>query len=263
MNIFKLLLIICVFVSVQQRAVGDPIHKSISMQFGNEITIKSRVLAEERSIIVHLPSGYAKSKKNYPVLYLLDGKRHLYHSVIATKLLHKAKKAPELIIVAITNKEGLRQRDLNTESEKFTLFISSEVITYVNNHYRTTDSNTLFGHSLAGFYAVNLLANHSEFFENYIAASPPLQGDDVELYNKIMAPTRTAEMSKKTLYLTLASEKEEGESVAKAMSNFVQLLDKDSARGFDWHYKFLEDETHITTSYLTFFYGISYVFKDQ
>ncbi|MEP0175773.1 MAG: alpha/beta hydrolase-fold protein [Paraglaciecola sp.] len=261
MDIFKLLLLVCAFMGVQPEAVADNINKPISMQFGKQVIVKSKVLRENRNIIIHLPSGYAKTEKNYPVLYLLDGERHLYHSVIASELLNKAKQIPELIIVAITNNEGMRQRDLNTESEKFTLYLSSEVITYVDNNYRTTGSNTLFGHSLAGFYTVDLLANAPLFFENYIAASPPLEGDDIELYSKIVAPTNAHEVGKKTLYFTLGSKKEEGEDVANAMNNFVKLLGESSPQGFDWHYQFLDGETHITTSYLTLFEGIRYVFK--
>ncbi|WP_299570562.1 alpha/beta hydrolase-fold protein [uncultured Shewanella sp.] len=219
-------------------------------------------MTEERDLIVHLPEEYAKSGKRYPVLYLLDGKRHLYHSVLATQLLNKAKKIPELIIVAISNKENMRERDLNTESEKFTLFLRSEVMTYVNKNYRTTGSNILFGHSLAGFYTVDLLANHPETFESYIAASPPLQGDDITLYNKIMADSSVYKTEKKTLYLTLASKEEEGDDVASAMSNFVTLLSKEYPEGFDWHYQPLDGQTHITTSYLTLFHGITYVFKN-
>ncbi|MBQ4852994.1 alpha/beta hydrolase [Pseudoalteromonas sp. MMG012] len=262
MNIVNAFLFTCACVGLQIEAVAGTIDKPVTMQFGEQVTLQSTILKENRNIIVHLPSGYKKSKQRYPVLYLLDGERHLYHSVIATELLHKAGQIPELIIVAVTNNEGMRQKNLNTHSEKFTLFLTNEVMTHVDKHYRTVGKNTLFGHSLAGFYTVNLLANTAVNFENYIAASPPLQGDDIDLYNKIIAPTNDDKMRNKTLYLTLATHKEEGEDVANAMHNFVKLLAESSPQGFDWHYTPLKGDTHITTSYLTLFYGIRYVFKD-
>jgi predicted alpha/beta superfamily hydrolase len=259
----KLLLLLCTFIGLLPVAASTTVKKPVSLQFGNQISIKSKVLGEERNLIIHLPEKYAKSGKRYPVLYLLDGKRHLYHSVIATQLLRKAKKIPELIIVAISNKENMRERDLNTESENFTLFLSSEVMTYVNKNYRTTGSNTLFGHSLAGFYTVDLLANHPEMFESYIAASPPLQGDDITIYNKIMAHSKIYETGKKAFYFTLASKEEEGGDVSSAMSNFVTLLSNETPEGFDWQYQPLIGQTHITTAYLTLYHGIIYVFNNS
>lgn len=235
-------------------------NKPVTRDFGHNISISSKVLGVERNLIIHLPKGYAESTQRYPVLYLLDGERHIYHSVIATELLHKAKKIPELIIVAIANKENMRERDLNTESEKFTRFLSSEVMIYVKNHYRTSGLNTLFGHSLAGFYTADLFANHPEIFGNYIAASPPLQGDEIEIYNKIIAHKNNKKP--KALYFTLANAAAEGNDVANAMTNFVSLLNTKAPESLNWHYQALAEQTHITTSYLTLFHGISYVLKD-
>lgn len=261
LNILLLLInVIALPVTAEIVANKNLANKPVTREFGDNISIKSEVLGVERNLIIHLPTGYAESTQQYPVLYLLDGERHIYHAVIATELLHKAKKTPELIIVAIANKENMRERDLNTESEKFTRFLSREVMTYVESHYRTSGLNTLFGHSLAGFYTADLFANSPELFDNYIAASPPLQGDEIEIYNKIIAHKNTKKPN--ALYFTLANAAAEGNDVANAMTNFVSLLNAKAPNNLNWHYQALAEQTHITTSYLTLFHGISYVLKD-
>lgn len=261
LNLFLLLINVMVLPVTEAYAANEALtNKPVTREFGDNISIKSEVLGADRNLIIHLPTGYAESTQQYPVLYLLDGERHIYHAVIATELLYKAKKIPELIIVAITNKENMRERDLNTESEKFTRFIRSEVMHYVSNNYRTSGLSTLFGHSLAGFYAVDLFANSPELFDNYIAASPPLQGDEIEIYNKILAHKNNK--NSKALYFTLANAAAEGNDVANAMTNFVSLLNTKAPNNLNWHYQALAEQTHITTSYLTLFHGISYVLKD-
>ena len=261
LNILLLLInVIALPVTAEIVANKNLTNKSVTREFGDSISIKSEVLGTDRNLIIHLPTGYEESTQQYPVLYLLDGERHIYHAVITAELLHKAKKIPELIIVAIANKENMRERDLNTESEKFTRFLSSEVMTYVESHYRTSGLNTLFGHSLAGFYTADLFANSSELFDNYIAASPPLQGDEIEIYNKIIAHKNT--QKPKALYFTLANAAAEGNDVANAMTNFVSLINTKAPNNLNWHYQPLAEQTHITTSYLTLFHGISYVLKD-
>lgn len=74
-------------------------NKPVTREFGDNISIKSEVLGVERNLIIHLPTGYAESTQQYPVLYLLDGERHIYHAVIATELLHKVKKYLSLLLL--------------------------------------------------------------------------------------------------------------------------------------------------------------------
>ena len=45
--------------------------KSEEIIIGNKITVHSKVLNENRQILIRLPEGYNRSKQKYPVLYLL------------------------------------------------------------------------------------------------------------------------------------------------------------------------------------------------
>ncbi|ACV27514.1 alpha/beta hydrolase-fold protein [Kangiella koreensis] len=63
-----------------------------------QVELHSKVLNQSRSISIHLPEAYTKSENAYPVLYLLDGERHLPHALLATRLYLELEAIPELII---------------------------------------------------------------------------------------------------------------------------------------------------------------------
>ncbi len=257
LNIYQWLAFIAVFISssVMSKSV---IKEDISIGAGERVVIDSEILKEERHLLVHLPSSYTKSNDKYPVLYLLDGERHFAHSILASRLLQEQNFAPELIIVAIPNVNGnTRQRDLGLETEKFTSFLRNEVMTYIKENYRASDSNTLYGHSLAGYYAVSVLANYPELFDNYIAAGPPLQTKESEFYKKIASH----ESLDKSLYFSSANQAEEGKRVMDALNTFVEKLEEKSPEKFNWKYELLADQTHITGYYLSLFKGMMFVFR--
>ncbi len=235
------------------------IKEDISIGAGERVVFDSEILKEERNLLIHLPSGYAKGNDKYPVLYLLDGERHFAHSILAYRLLQEQNFAPELIIVAIPNVNGdTRQRDLGLNTDSFTAFLKNEVMAYVHDNYRTNGSNTLYGHSLAGYYTVNLLANRPELFDNYIAAGPPLQTKVTDFYKKIVSHKSLD----KSLYFSSANQAEEGERVMDALKAFSEKLEEKSPEKFNWKYELLADQTHITGYYLSLFKGMMYVFKN-
>jgi len=234
----------------------------------SRISIDSNVLKEKRNLLVHLPDSYSKSNKPYPVLYLLDGGRHFNHAIMATQVLQNDKRVPELIIVAITNTRswgsdgGSRQRDLGYEKENFTNYLENEVMSYVNKNYRTTGLNTLFGHSLAGYFSASLLATQPELFKNYIAASPVIQDEEIDIYKKILNNSKTKNTAEKSFYFSLASEDEaRRKSVTDAVNNFAKLLTEQPPKKLNWHYEYFDNQTHSTIYYPTFFPGMTYVFK--
>ncbi|WDE08512.1 hypothetical protein SG34_031820 [Thalassomonas viridans] len=256
------ILLLAVIGTVLPVGAFELIEEPITLEIGSRISFASKVLHEERELLVHLPEGYAQSGKRYPVLYLLDGERHFYHAITASKLLQEQARIPELIIVGIANLEGKRSRDLGAEKETFTRFLQNELMAYVDSHYRTTGLNTLYGHSLAGYFTVDLLARQPKLFENYIAASPPLTGDGDGIYTQLLELDKVQQANEKSLYFTLASQAEEGRSVTAALNRFVDALTAKAPAALNWHYEFMPRQTHITTYYPTFFNGMTYVFND-
>jgi len=260
-NMLKFFLLISACISLPATA-ANVIDETISIGEASRIFLDSKVLGEKRNLLVHLPDDYTGSNKHYPVLYLVDGGRHFNHAIVATQLLEKQQRVPELIIVAISNNDVMdHEPEPKHGMKKFSLFVKNEVMTYVDKNYRTTGLNTLFGHTRAGWFTVELLASHPELFKNYISASAPLQYDEVNIYNKILANSKKTKTQQKSLYLALANEAQETKLYTDAFNNFVKLLTENPPKNLDWHSEFLAKNTHMTTSLPALYNGLIHVFN--
>ncbi len=92
---------------------------AFSQNDGEEISIgkyravPSKVLSENRRILVHLPLGYESTKLNYPVVYHLYGDyvmTYFVEAVFVLDRLHSANKMPQVILIGVDNTD--RCRDL-------------------------------------------------------------------------------------------------------------------------------------------------------
>ena len=126
-------------------------NQSTPITIGQAVTLYSSEVDETRRRLMSLPKSYQRAnKRSYPVLYALDGDVHFSHSTGPVSWLSGfADKIPELLIVAIKNTD--RDRDLSRAyngggSDKFLKFIKTEVITAVDNTYRTNNVQAPSGH---------------------------------------------------------------------------------------------------------------------
>tara|TARA_R110002073_G_scaffold89852_5_gene212469 strand:- start:37267 stop:38427 length:1161 start_codon:yes stop_codon:yes gene_type:complete len=243
-------------------AQQNTISESISVEIGQSYKIQSHILKEERTLLIHTPASYKDSNKKYPVIYVLDGNNHFSHSINAATLLAENGRMPESIIVAIPNNQGTRGRDLESERDTFKEYIKKEVISFVSENYRTLKNKTLFGHSMAGAFALNYLATEPGLFDNYIAASPVIQIFNSELLTKFQELFKREKTVNKPLYFTLTEVEAEGNRATEAMNKFVDLLEKEAPKTLRWKYDFIENQIHMTTPYLTIYKGFTEVFYD-
>ena len=254
--------LVAILFIVTIQAQQKPVTKLITETLGNEYNMKSSVLKEERTLLIHIPSSYAKSDKKFPVIYVLDGSNHFKHAINAATLLSENGRMPASIIVAIPNNRGTRGRDLGRGRDNFKKYIKEEVIPFVNRNYRTTNHKTIFGHSMAGAFVLNYLATEPTLFDNYIAASPVVQIFNSELLGKFSTLLKEHKMLSKPLYFTLTGAEAEGQRATDALNKFVALLEKEAPKSFRWKYDFIENQIHMTTPYLTMYKGFTEVFYD-
>jgi predicted alpha/beta superfamily hydrolase len=226
------------------------------------IPLKSSILEEDRELWVFLPKNYQSSKEQYPVIYLLDGRRHFQHAITAVDILQSESMVPQSIIVAVTNHAGNRNRDFNDGKEKFLSFLKQEVFSIINKTFRTTEHKTLFGHSLAGYFTLNVLATEPELFNHYIVASPAIDTNNSELLGKFEKRTLQNKVTNNKLYFTLTSAEAEGQETTDALNQFVIQMNQKAPQGLSWQYVFIPNQAHMTTPYLTFYQGLSYIYED-
>lgn len=156
-------------------ALGAQSLPSRPIGLGEAHIIRSIVLDEDRELQVSLPVSYSRTTVKYPVLFLLDGSSHLLHATATVRFLANARdRAPEMIVVAVPNRNRNRDLTPGAGAVRFQRFIAEELIPWVERTYRAAPDRILMGHSLSASFTVHTLLNRPELFRAYIAASAPL-----------------------------------------------------------------------------------------
>jgi predicted alpha/beta superfamily hydrolase len=146
--------------------------KPIEYNFGRQYQIQSKILGEERQLLIYVPEEYKKSTDKFPVVYILEGNIHYKHVVISVEKIQKGGWMPASIIVAITDNEDTNIRDYVHESDNFLRFINKEVQPFVAKNFRVNDYKTLFGHRDSGAFVLETFIKDPNEFDNYIAGNP-------------------------------------------------------------------------------------------
>jgi len=101
-------------ISIGFFCMNNPSNAQINEEdiiIGKHIKLYSDILKEERSVLIHLPTGYEKSQEKYPVLYVLDGGAVPSFSIVTGTVERMAYEIiPNMIIVGIRNTD--RDRDM-------------------------------------------------------------------------------------------------------------------------------------------------------
>lgn len=233
---------------------------------GERFTIHSKILDEDRVILISLPDNYDNSEYSYPVLVVLDGMTHFRHVTGATDYLARNGQAPGLIVVAVTNVD--RNRDFSPVhidaiptsggAEKFHKFIKNELLPKIKKSYRTTDYNILMGHSFGGVFTSYSLIEYPETFNAYIAVSPYLQYADNYIVNEANLKLKAKYDKPKSFYVTIGDEIE----YFDALDKFSDVIKEKSDSAINFQYVQMPRDNHITTPYLSTFNGLRFIFFD-
>jgi len=259
-----MILSLLVFLTVDSLVLAQ--EESGKIVIGETAKIQSRILNEERTLLIYLPDGYKEAKNRYPVLYLLDGTAHFHHATGVLQYLSARGIMPPMIVVGLVN--TVRNRDFcpvkldqipNTGgAAQFLKFIAEELIPFIDGEYRTHPHRTLVGHSFGGTFGLYALVRNPDLFNIFIAISPA-----VVLYNTLLiedADTILARRStlNKYLYITVGDEPD----FRKGIQDFVKTLECKAPDDLRWEFVDMEKEDHMLTPHLSIYYGLETAFSD-
>jgi len=285
----KILIPITILFSIYVQGTGQATYLDI---VGTRDSLFSNTLEEQRIFWVQLPENFnPESKQLYPVVYVLDGAVHL--QAVSTVLSYNwGGFMPEMIIIGISNRNN-RTRDLTTSeiqtrrgaaynqetggAENFTLFIEKELIPYVEASYPATTYRTLIGHSYAGLFTINMLMNHSDLFNNYIAIDPSLDWDNQKLLKHSRELLSTGDFNGKSLFMSLSGQLHMQNSditienvmqdssdytlFARSIIDFSNAIKENPKVGLNFHWKFYEKDLHGTVSLPSILDGLKFLFE--
>ena len=192
------------------------------------VKIQSKALNQEREVLIYTPVDYDwRTNEYFNVIYVFDSQNREFFDYTNSIISFLIDGNKSFIVVGITSpfNEKLdysRNNDLlpilETEESKkrygkysgnadnFLHFVETEVISYVNSKYRTSNQNIAVGHSLSASFILYSLLQKPNLFQNYIAISPNLAYDDNKL-SKDLIKFDFAKLKKPSfIYLSNANE---------------------------------------------------------
>lgn len=254
---------------------------------GRRLRIHSKLLGEDREILVHLPAGYDQSRQRYPVLYLLDGNAHFEYASGIVDFLARNDRVPALILVAIPNMER-RWRDLTMPLVKdeaaireiassglevggartFLDFIADELMPWVDARYRTQPYRILSGHSLGGLFDVYAMLERPDVFQAHIAVSPTLSWDrrawvDIAKQRIPSLPGRRA------LYLSWSDDEVDIRDAGQSLVDWLRVHRSPDPHSHNqtltnliWKSRYYPGDDHGTTPLRTLYDGLEWLYAD-
>ncbi len=263
--------VLCLCLATVFTFAGEPIT------IGETIQIQSKVMGEERTILVSTPPGYDQGSQRFPVLYMTDGGAHLTHTRGTVDFLAQNGLIPQMIIVGVNNTD--RTRDLTptrvvvdtssgTEREyptsggasKFLDFFSDELFPWVDENYRTMPYRIFSGHSFGGLFALNAFFTRPDLVPAVLSLSPSLRWDDELPLRQAGSFFADSSEVKATLFVAMGNE-EEGDPRPNRLDRFEKALEGAEADGFEWEVKRMPDESHGSVVLRAQYWGLRKVFE--
>ncbi len=173
----------------------------------------------ERRINVVVPSDYAESGKDYPLVVVLDGglRQDFFLALGMERWNQLWQRSAPAVFVGVETVD--RQRELLPptqnakeqerypaagESAQFRDWLATTVLPMLRAQYRTDGRAFLIGESAAGHFVIETWTNQPELFDGYAALSPSLQWNDQALSRRFGEASSVG--VRPPLFLSLADE---------------------------------------------------------
>jgi predicted alpha/beta superfamily hydrolase len=215
----------------------------------------SKLLSNDRKLLVYLPPGYDRATQRYPVLYMHDG-QNLFDDATSfagewradetADELIKAGKIKPVIIVGIENRGAERMDEYTPTRDArhgaggkgalYAKFVLEEAKPFIDSTYRTLPdrANTgVGGSSLGGLISLYICQQYPQKIGSCAAVSPALGWDERRLLNELVEKPDAL----KDVQLWLDMGTEEGSDPALAIEPCEQLAAALQKQGgsFMWH----------------------------
>ena len=271
LNMIKKLLIFCSILFAFQFMVLAQTGNIKPLTIGEIRTIKSKVLNEDRTVNIYLPQNFDKTK-SYPIIYLLDGSMNedFIHVTGLVQFFNLMYSMPETIVVGIANVDRKRDFTFHTDlkdlqkdypttghSDKFISFLEKELKPYIESQFKPTDKY-LFGQSLGGLLATEILLKKPEMFNNYFIISPSLWWDDESLLKQANQLLTKIPDTKKFIYVSVG--KGEHPVMVKDAEDLYDILKKSNKKNWTVEYKMMETDNHATILHRSLYEGLVKLF---
>ncbi|NOH59282.1 tetratricopeptide repeat protein [Alteromonas sp. 07-89-2] len=232
--------------------------------------LQSKVLNEQREVVVQLPKGYAENPdKKYPVIYRLDGAGNLTMMNAVLESLQSQNAAPEVIIVAIENTDRLRDLYPTANEDpngpvgyggggaNFLSFITTELMPMVEKKYRVHDFRVIEGASAGGVFALYALTQKPELFNAALTYSAAVWWNYGASAKSTVAFLKSANQLDHFIYTSIGNE---GAPMRPYYNDMISGMRANQPAGLRWENEAYEGVTHNLVSAASTFSAYHHLF---
>jgi len=239
-------------------------------------TIPSIIVGKDYQLYMSFPKNYStKDTISYPVLYVLDGRRDFEWFKQEQSRLSSSGKIKDIIIVGIgsgldgasnglnrtldytTSSDTINDRNMEKQynvprgvvqsggAANFLETIKTEVIPFVDKHYKTNTDRGISGHSFGGLFTAYCFINSDGFFIRFGINSPSLWWKKKELLDQAVlqfTEDKTWDLPPTKVFISVGGK--EGLNMITPMVKFTLSLEKNNYEniGLIWH--IFDNESH-------------------
>jgi predicted alpha/beta superfamily hydrolase len=261
-------------ICMSQGFADRPETQTEPVVLGSKYTIHSDILGDDRSFIVNLPEGYESTRRDYPVLYVLDAEYFYYQAHGALQFLsdcgyNRNRPIPQMILVAVL--DGYRNRDFTPThapvqgplryptsggAADYLKHLEKELLPFINTNFRTS-GRILAGWSFGGLFSFYTFLEKPDLFSAYLAISPSLWWNGQEPLGWARDRIQEGVQLRQRLVITQGSL--EGGDIGSSVKNgIVHLLRKKKANG--WEFIEIPGVSHNYVPYKALYEGLRAVF---
>ncbi len=239
-----------------------------ALTLGHRELLSSRLLNEERTLLIYVPHPYDVKPGSYPALYLLDGESHFLHVAGIVAFMVGQGLMPPVMLVGVVNTD--RSRDLTPTTtadtaefptaggaQKFLGFFREELLPWVEERYHPAPFRVLIGHSFGGLFALEALETSPDLFQGYVVISPSLWWNRMAPVSRARAALATHPDLKAWVYLTTGNE---GGRMLAGAEVVADAFNDAGLPGLRWRFRPLPEESHGSIPHRAIYDALEFIF---
>lgn len=232
---------------------------------GNNTSLHSEILAEEREVYISLPSNYSRNINSYPVIIVLDAEYLFEITNAIVKIKASRNEMPESIVVGIPNNTGKRYDmamqlsypdgrtffgDADGKKIKsYLAFFRKELLPFLEKNYRVNNHKTIIGMSPTFGPVLEAFWNEPDLFDGYIVLAAELAmttNNGETIAERVLQAVEDKSRSKSAIYIGKASGdlKRRPKEEALAYIELNQRLENTANPNINYKIEILENENH-------------------
>lgn len=245
------------------------------IRIGRTERIQSKVLGEQRTLLVALPDRYALFDERLPVLYLLDGQENFEHVAGLVRFMGRVGQMPRMIVVGIVNTDRVRDFTPTAVPEafngraktsggagKFLQFMERELFPFIQSKYRTAPYRILVGHSLTAMFATHVLLTRPTLFNAIIAAGPYLAWDDRVVMADLAKKLAALPDEELRFHVSHGGQGEAENGVDRDVKALCDALGRHAPKNLKWAFSLYPKDHHDSAIHPAVLDGLRHIFPD-